>query len=55
MSGTTAMLRPKDRAIRSIVSSDFFSGKSVATSAYPGKKMINGMPNIIRAGKSGTR
>lgn len=49
------MLRPRERAILSIVSNDFFSGNRAAMRAYPGKKIMKGIPINIRAGKSGIR
>lgn len=55
MSGVTAMLRPKERAIRSMTSSDFFSGNKAAMREYPGKKRMNGRPMTILSGLSGVR
>jgi predicted glycosyltransferase len=50
MSGTTAIERPKERAILSIPSISFFPGKRAAIRAYPGTKRTIGRAKITRSG-----
>ncbi len=49
-----AMLRPKERATRSMISRSLLSGKSTESAAYPGKNRMNGSPMTIRRGLSGS-
>jgi hypothetical protein len=52
MSGTTAMLKPKLRAILSIPSRSPIFGKRAAMSVYPGTKSTITRPRGIRTGRS---